>query len=151
MQGPRVSTLAPLSYSYLPIHGIHHSYTIESSPERVVAAKVIIAHAGLSKTIDVLEGVFNCSLSFAPIGPCSSLPKFHAPLPPPAPTGFAADIIPTLKKNFGVAIVDLVLLDHSAASYVLPPLPPCKIVTLLFRYVSDIAVASTENLLATGT
>ena len=47
--------------------------------------------------------------------------------------GFAADIIPTLKKNFGVAIVDFMLLDHSAATY-----------------VSDVAVASAENFLATG-
>lgn len=47
--------------------------------------------------------------------------------------GVAADVIPNLKRDFGVAIVDLMFLDHSAASY-----------------VSDVAVASAQNFLAAG-
>ncbi len=55
-------------------------------------------------------------------------------LPPPAcGSGVAADVIPNLKRDFGVAIVDLMFLDHSAASY-----------------VSDVAVASAQNFLAAG-
>ena len=48
-------------------------------------------------------------------------------------SGNAADVIPNLKRDFGVAIVDLMFLDHSASSY-----------------VSDVAVASAENFLAAG-
>jgi predicted O-methyltransferase YrrM len=47
--------------------------------------------------------------------------------------GVAADVIPNLKRDFGVAIVDLMFLDHSAASY-----------------VSDVAIASSHNYLAAG-
>ncbi len=48
-------------------------------------------------------------------------------------SGTAADVIPNLKRDFGVAIVDLMFLDHSASSY-----------------VSDVAVASAQNFLAAG-
>ena len=57
-------------------------------------------------------------------------PSFH---PPACGSGVAADVIPNLKRDFGVAIVDLMFLDHSAASY-----------------VSDVAVASAQNFLAAG-
>ena len=59
------------------------------------------------------------------------LPTIHAFLLSLA--GLAADVIPNLKKDFGVAIVDLMFLDHSAATY-----------------VSDVDVASAQNFLATG-
>lgn len=57
-------------------------------------------------------------------------PSFH---PHACGSGVAADVIPNLKRDFGVAIVDLMFLDHSAASY-----------------VSDVAVASAQNFLAAG-
>ena len=47
--------------------------------------------------------------------------------------GSEDQMLANLKKDFGVAIVDLMFLDHSAATY-----------------VSDVDVASSQNFLATG-
>jgi predicted O-methyltransferase YrrM len=106
------------------------SYTIESDESRAFASKTIIEHAGLSKVVTVIKGAFaSCDALSQPFHSdtdTSLIIPFHF-------AGVAADVIPNLKRDFGVAIVDLMFLDHSASSY-----------------VSDVQVASAQNLLAIG-